>query len=282
MGVEEKGKARREIVDVHAALEARIDVGHAVGERERQLLRRRRPRLADVVAGDRDGVPLRHLARAVLDRVDDEAHRRRRRKDELLLGDELLEDVVLQRAAQRRERHALLLGHREIHAEQDRRGRVDGHRSGDLAQRNAVEQGLHVRQRVDGDAAVADLAAARGRVGVLAHQRRHVERDGETGLAVGEQVLVAPVGLLRGREARELAHRPQPPAVSGRVDAARVRELPWHLLRAGRQVFRRVERLDRDARDRRRLDAVVAPVRAGLEVLLPGLLRVSWSDLHGS
>ena len=47
----------------------------------------------------------------------------------------------------------------------------------------------------------------------------------QAGLAVVEQVAEALVGLLRRPEARELAHRPQPPAVHARVHAAREREL---------------------------------------------------------
>ena len=47
------------------------------------------------------------------------------------------------------------------------------------------------------------------RVGVVAHQRRHVERGAQAGLAVVEQVAEALVGLLGGAEAGELAHRPQ-------------------------------------------------------------------------
>ncbi len=86
-----------------------------------------------------------------------------RRVDPLLLGDVLLEDVVLQRAAQLLERDALLLGHGEVHAE-DHRGRgVDRHRRGDLVQRDPVEQRLHVGQGVDGHALPADLAAGHRR-----------------------------------------------------------------------------------------------------------------------
>src|SRR5207247_5078725 len=52
VGVEEEGKPGREIIDVHAAFEARIDIGHAVRECERELLDRGRPGLSDVIAGD--------------------------------------------------------------------------------------------------------------------------------------------------------------------------------------------------------------------------------------
>ena len=112
---------------------AACDVADAVGERERQLLHRRRAGLADVVAADRHRVPARRVLRAELDHVDDDAHRRLRRADPLLLRDELLQHVVLDRAAE------LLatgtpcsLGDREVHREQHARRAVDRHRRGDL------------------------------------------------------------------------------------------------------------------------------------------------------
>ena len=70
-----------------------------------------------------------------------------------------------------------------------------------------------------------DLAERAGVVGVVAHQRGHVEGGREPRLAVLEQVVEALVGLLAGAEAGELAHRPQPPAVHRVVDAARERVL---------------------------------------------------------
>ena len=95
----------------------------------------------------------------------------------------------------------------------------------DLAEGDAGEQRLHVVERVDRDALAADLAERARVVGVVAHQRRHVERGRQAGLPVVEQVAEALVGLLGGAEAGELAHRPQPAAVHRRVDAARERIL---------------------------------------------------------
>src|SRR5205085_11932000 len=62
--VPEEREARREVVDIEAAGLSALDVGEAVGERERELLRRRGARLANVVAGDRDRVPFRRVLRA--------------------------------------------------------------------------------------------------------------------------------------------------------------------------------------------------------------------------
>ena len=163
--VEEEAQARREVVDVEPAGHQLLDVGQAVLEREGQLLRGRRAGLADVVAGDRDRVPARHLARAPLHHVAEQAHRRIDREAPLLLGDVLLEDVGLDRAAQARARHARLLGRHHVEGHHDRRRRVDGHRHRDLAEVDAAEQRLHVIERVDRHALAADLAraSARGR-----------------------------------------------------------------------------------------------------------------------
>src|SRR5512134_2688676 len=87
-------------------------------------------------------------------------------------------------------------------------------------------------------------------VGVQAKLRRQVEGDGKAGRALAEQVAEAPVGLLRGTEARVLAHRPQLAAVHRRVHAARVRVLAGQPEPLGvvalREILRRVHRLDGD------------------------------------
>ena len=120
-------------------------------------------------------------------------------------------------------RHALLLRGGDVEAPQDDRRPVDRHRRRDLVERDAVEQHLHVGQARDGHAALAHLAQRPRMVGVVAHQRREVERHRQPGLAVLEQELEARVGLLGAAEAGELAHRPQLAAVAGGMDAARER-----------------------------------------------------------
>ena len=67
--------------------------------------------------------------------------------------------------------------------------------------------------------------SASGASGVVAHLRRQVEGDRQPGLAVGEQVPEALVGLGGGREAGVLAHRPEAAAVHRGLDAAGEREL---------------------------------------------------------
>ena len=60
-------------------------------------------------------------------------------------------------------------------------------------------------------------------VRVVAHQRRKVERDGQSGLAVLEQELRALVRVRGAAEPGELPHRPELAAIAGRMNAARER-----------------------------------------------------------
>ena len=108
--------------------------------------------------------------------------------DPFLLRDELLEHVVLDRAAQRLGRDAAPLGHHDIERQQHDGRRVDGHRRRHLIERDVVEQPLHVGERRHRHALAPDLAARPRIIGIEAHQRRHVERGRKPRLPVREQV----------------------------------------------------------------------------------------------
>ena len=107
--IEEEGQAWREGVNVEPTINCSLDVGEAVGERKRQLLNRRRTGLADVIPGDRDRVETRQTRLGIANRVDRQTHRRARRIDVITARRVLLEDVVLDRAAQLLRRNTLAL-----------------------------------------------------------------------------------------------------------------------------------------------------------------------------
>ena len=50
-------------------------------------------------------------------------------------------------------------------------------------------------------------------IGVVAHQRRQIERDGKARLALREEIAKALVGVFGGAEAGELAHGPEAAAI---------------------------------------------------------------------
>ena len=225
MRVEEEAEARAELVDIEAAAARPLHVLDAVVNGEGQFLQRGGAGFADVVAADGDGVEARRELGAELEGVDHQAHGGRGRIDVFLLRDVFLEDVVLDGAGDLLPVGFLLFGDHQVHGPQHGGGRIDGHGGGDVLQVDAVEEDLHVLERVDGDAALADLALAHEVVGVVAHQGGQIEGDGQPGAAVGEQVLVALVGFLRRSEAGELAHGVQLAAIAGGVNAAGVRRL---------------------------------------------------------
>ena len=225
MNVEEEREARREFVDVQAALDGPLHVLQTIGNRERELLRGGRAGFANVIAADADAVPARHLFCAKLDRVGDDAHRRTRRHDPGVLGDELFEAIVLDRAADLVARDSALVGQGDVEAEQHRSGAVDRHRRGDLVERDLVEKDLHVAKRVDRHANHADLAERTWRVTVVSHQGREIEGGRQPGLPLIEQIPKTLVGLPGRSEAREHSHRPEAAPVHGRLNPARVGKL---------------------------------------------------------
>ena len=108
--VEEEGEPLAEVVRRQPRVDRRLAVRDPVRERERELLRRGRACLTDVVTGDRDRVPARQPLGAVREQIGRDPHRRPRREDVVPARDVLLEDVVLHGAAELRTVDALLLG----------------------------------------------------------------------------------------------------------------------------------------------------------------------------
>ena len=132
-----EAEARGDDVDVDAAVHDRLEVGEAVGERDRHLLHGVAARLADVVPAHRDRVELGGLAGAPLEHVRRQPQGGPRREDVGLAGQVLLEDVVLDRAAQVGRGHALAAADRDVHRQQHRGGGVDRERRRHPLQRDA-------------------------------------------------------------------------------------------------------------------------------------------------
>ncbi len=224
MRVEEEAQARGKLIDCQAARERPIHVLDAVAQREGQFLHRRRAGFANVIAADRNRVEARRMTGGKLDGVGNQAHRRPRRVDVFFLGDVFLQNVVLQGAGHPRPVDALLLGNGQVHRPNDRRRRVDGHRDADFAERNAAQQNLHVFERRNGRAALADFAFRHGMIAVVAHQRGQIEGYRKSGLSLFQQVVVAEIGFFRRGKTGELAHGPQLAAVHRLVNSAGVGE----------------------------------------------------------
>src|SRR5713101_9706922 len=86
---------------------------------------------------------------------------------------------------------------RRDRAPDKRRRRVDRHRGIDLAERNAVEERLHIAPMADRDTRLPDLTRRDGSVGVVAILGRKVESDREAALALLEVAQETAVRLAR-------------------------------------------------------------------------------------
>ena len=117
--VEEERQARREVVHVEATRDTALDVLEPVTQGECEFLSRGGPGLADVVTRDRDRVVVRRILAAPLEHVDDASQSRLWREDPGVLGLVLLEDVVLDSAAQNLRGDALFLSSSDVEAEED-------------------------------------------------------------------------------------------------------------------------------------------------------------------
>jgi len=178
--VEEERDARREVVDRQAARARRLDVGDAVGQRERDLLHGVAARLANMIAADADGVPARHLVATEREAIRVRASTAGR-IDVRPARHVLLEDVVLDRPdsarrAMPRSSATATYRHSRVAAVALMVIDVDTRSSGNRRAARACRRGSRRRPRA------SDLAARERMVRVAPHLRRQVEGDRQAGL----------------------------------------------------------------------------------------------------
>ena len=279
----EEAEPPGERVDVQAARHGGLHVLHAVGQRERELQCLVRAGLLHVIAGDRDRVELRHLTRRVLDDVGHDAHARLGRVDVGVADHELLEDVVLDGPAQLLLHHALFFGRDHVARQHRQHGAVHRHRDADLVERYAVEQDLHVLDRVDRDAGLAHVASHTRVVAVVAAVRGEVERHAHALPAASQRLPIEGVAFLSGGEAGVLADRPRPHRVHRRLRPAHERlEAGQRVgVRQVRHVGRGVQRLDGDAFGRDPVQAFEPTARRRFGGGLAPLLDRGGTELAG-
>ena len=219
--VKEEGKSRRKGVHIQAGCNGRADVSDGIGEREGDFLYGGRASFANVVAADGDSVPFGYLAGRPGEQVRDDAHGRARRVDIGAARNVFLQDVILDGSGDLGQIGALVARHQDIEAQQYRGRGIDGHRRGDAGQADVFKKPLHVGQRADGYAHASHFAGGERVVGVHAHLGRQIERDGEPGDALRQEITIAAIAFFGGSEAGVSPHGPEAAAVHVRIDPAR-------------------------------------------------------------
>src|SRR6266481_7504334 len=107
MSVEEERKLRREVIDAEASVESGLNVSNAVGKAESDFLDGSRACFTDVIAGNRNGIPLGKRVAAPRENISDDAHCRAHGIDVRPARDVFLEDVILDGAGKLGEVRAL-------------------------------------------------------------------------------------------------------------------------------------------------------------------------------
>ncbi len=244
----EEREAGSEGVDVDACGDAGAEVFPAVGEGVGHFEVGGGASFLHVVAGNRDRVELRHVLRGELEDVGDDFHRGCGRIDVGVPHHVFLEDVVLDRPGELVERGSLFERCDDVEREHGKHRAVHGHGDRDLVERDAVEEDLHVEDRVDGHTGLADIADDAFVIRVIATVGGEVEGDGEAFLSGCQVAAVECVGFLGRGEPGILADRPRLETIHRGVGAAqegRDAGLIVQVLHA-REVVLGIERLDGD------------------------------------
>ncbi len=217
MGVKEKRETRRKVIDVEAGLDPRLDIGEAVSQRESKLLHCSGAGFPNMITADADSIPARHLARRKSKYIGDQPHRRLRGKDPRFLRGIFFKDIVLDSAAHPIEPDPPLQGAGKIEAPENGGGSVDRHRGGDLFKGDRLKKNLHIFQRINRHPAAPHLPSGAGVIGVIAHDRGHIEGHAQPRLPLLQQIAVTPVRIGGITETGKLSHRPEPAAVHIRL-----------------------------------------------------------------
>src|SRR2546421_462423 len=118
MGIEEERNARREFIYFETSRDGCFDISDSISQSEGHFLHGGGSCFANVIAADRDRVPLRNFARAKSERVRYQTQRGARRINVGPAGDVFLQNVVLNCPAKLVEFYAILFRHRQIETKQ--------------------------------------------------------------------------------------------------------------------------------------------------------------------
>ena len=241
----EERQARSESVDVDTGVYSGANIFKTVGNGISQLDVCSGAGFLHVVAGNGDGVELRHQLRRVSEDVADDTHRECRRIYIGIAHHELLEDVVLDSARHLLELGALFQSCHDIERHDGKHGSVHCHGHRHLVERYAVEKDFHVLHRADRHTGFTHIAHNTCVVGVVTAVRGEVERHRQPLLSAGKVSAVERVTLLCRREAGVLTDSPRAERVHHAVRTAQERRQTSRVVEVfhSLKVFLRVNRL---------------------------------------
>ena len=154
----EEGKPWRELVDVEPRLNARLRIFKTIGQRIGKFKISGRSRFLHVIAGNRNRIELRHMGRGIFEDVRDNPHGVSGRIDIGVAHHEFFQNVILNSTGKFFRWHSLLFASHNEERQNGQHRTIHGHRHGHLVQRNAIKQGAHVIDGINGHTRHAHIA----------------------------------------------------------------------------------------------------------------------------
>ena len=204
----EKGETGGKGIDVESGLDTGTDVIQPVGQGIGHLNIRGSTCFLHVISGDRNGVELRHLLGGEFEDVCNDLHREFRRIDVGIPYHKFLEDIILNRTGKLLQFGSLLERSDDVKGHNGQNGTVHGHRYRHFAERDLVEENLHVQDGVDGHSRLPHIAGYPGMVGVVSAVGSQVEGNRQALLTGCQIPPVKSIGLLGRRKTGILTDRP--------------------------------------------------------------------------
>ncbi len=246
--IPEEGQTLCEGIDRQACFFAAADIFHAVCQGVAQFEIAGCAAFLDMVAGNGNGIELRHVLGGVFEDITDDTHGHGRRINVGVTNHEFLQDIVLNGALENLLVYALFDAGGNEECQNRKYGTVHGHGYGHLVQRNSVKQNVHIEHGANGYACFTNVAYYTGVIGIVAAVGRKVECNGQTFLACCQVSLVECVGFFSGREACVLADGPWTEYIHGGVWSAEERRNTAHEIQVV-AVFVYVLGIERTYRD---------------------------------
>ena len=170
-----------------------------------------------MVAGNGNGVELRHVLGGVFENITNDTHGHSRWVNVGVTYHEFLQDIVLNGTCKDLLVDALFDASGNEECQNRKNGAVHGHRYGHLVQRDAVEEDVHIKHGAYGYAGFTYVADNTRVIRIVAAVGRKVECDGQTLLTCCQVSLIECVGFFGSGEACVLTNSPWTENVHGGV-----------------------------------------------------------------
>ena len=129
-----------------------LHISKSICQSKCQFLRRGRTCFPNVVAADGNRIEFWHVFGAISQHIRNDTHGWFRREDPFLLGNEFLQDIILEGAAELIQWHTLFFCYSNIKCKENNGRTVNGLGNRNLTQIDAVKKCFHVRERRNTDA----------------------------------------------------------------------------------------------------------------------------------